>query len=107
MSFVVASSSCIDTCRESDLLAASTAVGNLIGKIPKVKDGQVDEFLIDSGAKLRKGADESQKRLIESFAEISNPGIGVFTERMSDLIQIYNHTSEICFDKENIYLIAG
>lgn len=87
--------------------AASTAVGNLIGKIPKVKDGQVDEFLIDSGAKLRKGADESQKRLIESFAEISNPGIGVFTERMSDLIQIYNHTSEICFDKENIYLIAG
>lgn len=87
--------------------AASTAVGNLIGKIPKVKDGQVDEFLIDSGAKLRKGADDSQKRLVESFAEISNPGIGVFTERMSDLIQIYNHTSEICFDKENIYLIAG
>ena len=50
----------------------------------------MDEFLINSGAKLRKGADESQKRLIESFAEISNPGIGVFTERMSDLIQIYN-----------------
>ena len=89
------------------LSAASTAVGNLIGKIPKVKDGQVDEFLIDSGAKLLKGTDESQKRLIESFAEISNPGIGVFTERMRDLIQIYNHTSEICFDRDNIYLIAG
>lgn len=89
------------------LSAASTAVGNLIGKIPKVKDGQVDEFLIDSGAKLLKGADESQKRLIASFAEISNPGVGVFTERMRDLIQIYNHTSEISFDRDNIYLIAG
>ena len=85
---------------------ASAAVGNLIGKIPKVKDAQVDEFLIDSGAKLLKGADESQKRLIASFAEISNPEVSVFTERMSDLIQIYNHTSEICFDKNNIYLIA-
>ena len=89
------------------LSAASTAVGNLIGKIPKVKDGQVDEFLIDSGAKLLKGTDESQKRLIASFAEISDPGVGVFTERMRDLIQIYNHTSEICFDRDNIYLIAG
>ena len=97
----------VETNLVKGLGAASTAVGNLIGKIPKVKDGQVDEFLIDSGAKLRKGADDSQKRLVESFAEISNPGIGVFTERMSDLIQIYNHTSEICFDKDNIYLIAG
>ncbi len=86
---------------------ASTAVGNLIGKIPKIKEGQVDEFLVDSGTKLRKGVDESQKRLVESFAEISNPGISVFTERMGDLIQIYNHTSEVCFDRDNIYLIAG
>lgn len=89
------------------LSAASTAVGNLNGKIPKVKDGQVDEFLINSGAKLLNGTGESQKRLIASFAEISNPGVGGFTERMCDLIQIYNHTSEICFDRDNIYLIAG
>lgn len=89
------------------LSAASTAVGNLIGKVPRVKDGQVDDFLVEKGAKLRKGVDESLKQLIEAFAELSNPGISVFTERMCDLIQIYNHTSEICFDRDNIYLIAG
>ena len=45
--------------------------------------------------------------VLTSFAEISNPGTSVFTERMEDLIQIYNHTSEIFFDDKQIYLIAG
>lgn len=30
----------------------------------------------------------------------------VFTEKMRDLILIYNHTAEICFDDKQIYLIA-
>lgn len=38
---------------------------------------------------------------------IQNPGIGVFTEKMQDMIMIYNHTTEICFDNEQIYLVAG
>ena len=31
---------------------------------------------------------------------------GVFTEKMRDMILIYNHTAEICFDDKQIYLIA-
>ena len=85
---------------------ASNAVGKLIGSIPKIKDGQVDEFLQDSGERLKNNAVGMERNVVKAFAEISNPGTGVFTEKMRDLILIYNHTAEICFDDKQIYLIA-
>ena len=86
--------------------SASNAVGRLIGSIPKIKDGQVDEFLQDSGERLKNNAVGMERNVVKAFAEISNPGTGVFTEKMRDLILIYNHTAEICFDDKQIYLIA-
>jgi hypothetical protein len=35
---------------------------------------------------------------------MSNPGTGLFTSKMDEMIQIYNHTSSIYFDEKNIYL---
>ena len=87
--------------------SASNAVGRLIGSIPKIKDGQVDEFLQDSGERLKNNAVGMERNVVKAFAEISNPGTGVFTEKMRDMILIYNHTAEICFDDKQIYLIAG
>ena len=87
--------------------AASNTVGKLIGSIPKVKDGQVDEFLIDKGEKIRNSAQGISKDVIESFAEVSNPNTGCFLRKLEDMDLIYNHTAEICFDKNNIYLVAG
>lgn len=87
--------------------SASNAVGKLIGSIPKVKDGPVDELLIDKGEKIRSGAQEISKEVIESFAEVSNPNTGGFINKLEDMDRIYNHTKEICFDKNNLYLIAG
>ena len=45
-----------------------------------------------------------QDSIIESFAKLGNPGTGVFLEKMEDLIQIYNHTTEICVDDNKILL---
>lgn len=96
---------------ESNLLkgvgATSKAVGKLIGSIPVIKEGQVDEFLQDSGKHVNDKAISMEKEVIESFAKMSNPGTNLFTEKMQDLIQIYNHTSDILFDNSNIYLIAN
>ena len=86
---------------------ASDAIGKFIGSIPKIKDGQVDEFLQDRGAQLKDNAEDMERSIIKDFEEIKNPGIGIFTEKMQDMIMIYNHTSEICFDNEQIYLVAG
>lgn len=41
------------------------------------------------------------------IVNIQNPGIGVFTEKMQDMIMIYNHTAEICFDDKQIYLVEA
>ena len=87
--------------------AASKAMGKFIDSIPKIREGQVDEFLLESGAKIRENADRIERTVLESFAEISNPGVWVFVEKLNDMIQIYGHTNQICFDDKQLYLIAG
>lgn len=85
---------------------ASSAVGKLIDNIPLVKEGQVDEFLLDSGKNIKSNAKEIEINAITAFAQISNPETRVFIDKMEDMIWIYNHTQRICFDDKNIYLIA-
>lgn len=85
----------------------SKATGKLISNIPVVKDGQVDEVLKESGDRVNDKALLIEKEVIETFAEMSNPGTNLFTEKMDDLIQIYVNTTDIFFDNNNIYLIAN
>ena len=85
---------------------AGKAVGKLIGSIPIVKEGSVDEFLQDKGAGLQKNAIGMERKAVKAFASVANPETGVFIEKMEEMIQIYNHTSQICFDSERIYLLA-
>lgn len=86
--------------------AAGKEVGKFIGSIPVIKEAPVDEFLKDAGKKISKGATGMKKKAVKEFASLGNPETGVFVNKMKDLVQIYNHTSQICFDKEQIYLIA-
>ncbi len=86
---------------------AGKAVGKFIGNIPLVKEGPVDEFLQDKGAQLKSNAIRMEKKYVGAFAAIGNPGTGMLVEKMKDMVQIYNHTSQICFDKEKIYLMAN
>lgn len=87
--------------------ALSNAVGEFLGSIPKVKDGQADELLIDSGRKLRGEAQKFSREVIESFAEVSSPNTAGFMRRLEDMDRIYNKTTGIYFDTDNLYLVAG
>lgn len=86
---------------------AGKTVGKLIGSIPLVKEGQVDEFLLDSGAHIKESAVDMEKEAVHRFAAVSNPCTAVFVDKLDDMIQIYNHTDEICFDDKQIYLVSG
>ena len=86
---------------------AGKAVGKLIGSIPLVKEGQVDEFLLDSGAHIKESAVDMEKEAVHRFAAVGNPCTAVFVDKLDDMIQIYNHTDEICFDDKQIYLVSG
>lgn len=86
---------------------AGKLVGKFIGNIPIVKEGPVDEFLQDTGDKLHRNAAGMEIKAVKAFAILGNPETRVFLEKMDDMVQIYNHTSQICFDKERIYLIKN
>ncbi|MBR3816404.1 MAG: hypothetical protein IKJ27_06740 [Clostridia bacterium] len=96
---------------ESNLLkgvsATSKAVGKFIGSIPKIKDGQLDERLQEAGDQISDKVKSIETDSIAEFATMSNPGTSLFTDKMDDLIFVYNHTTDICFDNNNIYLIAN
>lgn len=85
---------------------AGKAMGKLIGSIPIVKDGSVDEFLLDKGDNLQKNAQSMEQKAVKTFETIGDPGTKVFVEKMEDIVQIYNYTEQICFDNEKIYLLA-
>lgn len=85
---------------------ASKAVGKAIERIPVVSQGPVDEFLQGSGQQMRENAVQIERKTVGAFAQLSNPGTGVFVEKMDDMIRIYGQTNAICFDDKNIYLVA-
>lgn len=85
---------------------AGENVGKLIGKLPVIKDGQVDEFFQNKGVKIKNNILLTEYKILESFAEISNPGVGIFIEKLEDMIQIYGRTQDIYFDDKMIYLVA-
>lgn len=100
-----------DTAFETNLLkglgTASKAVGKAIEHIPVVSQGPVDEFLQGRGQQMSESALQLEKKTVGAFAEPSNPGVGIFVEKMDDLTRIYGQTKEIYFDDKRIYLVAG
>lgn len=98
--------SAVDTNVVKYIGVAGKAVGKFIGRIPLVKEGSVDEFLQDKGERLQHNAAEMEKKVVKEFASMSNPETSVFADKMEDIVRIYNHTSQICFDKEKIYLLT-
>lgn len=101
------SDSSLETNVLNSIGTASKTIGNLIGSIPVIKEGSVDELLQASSAKIKKKAVGIEQRIVESFAKINNPGTSYFIKEMEDMIQIYGHTTDICFDQNHVYLITA
>ncbi len=97
----------IDTKVLKGLGTAGQAVGKFIGAVPGIRKGAVDELLQDCGARLTDKAGNLEEKAVREFAALGNPGTRVLTERMQDMVQIYNHTEQICFDRERIYLVGA
>ena len=85
---------------------AGEAVGKFIGRIPFVERGQVDEFLQELGEQLQLNAEGMEDKTVASFAEVKDPSTVIFINKLDDMINIYNHTTQIVCDKDNVYLIS-
>lgn len=84
----------------------ANALGKAIGSIPKIRDGQADEYLQDKGISIKKSVEESQKELLGTFSMVSNPNTRGLLNNLKDMAQIYNHTQAMCFDKNYVYLLS-
>lgn len=93
---------------EANMLKGIGTVGNAfgkaIGKIPLIEKGSLDEFLEKSGEKLKVNARSMESKAAREFAALNNPKISVFTEKMDDMIMIFNYSNSIGFDKDYLYL---
>ena len=86
---------------------AGETLGKVIGNIPYIKDGNVDEFLQDNGEKIIKNASNLKTKAVYDFSLLNNPGTGMIINKLNDMNRIYNHTAEICVDQNNIYLVQN
>lgn len=82
-------------------------IGNMIGNIPKLKEGQVDEWFIKSGEFLEDGGKGLEKGLVKKFKDTADPMTNLFVEKIDMLDTIFNKTSAVCCDNEKIYLLTA
>lgn len=84
---------------------AGKSAGKVIGSLPLIKKGPVDEYLQNKGDAIYKSSQEIEKNLLRNFAELANPTTRILINKIENLNRIYNHTEKICFDKEKIYFL--
>ncbi len=84
---------------------AGESVGKLIGAVPIISRGPVDEFLQEQGEKIKDSGEDIAQKPVNEFAALSSPETGAFVENLENMNHVYNHTTGICFDKDNIYLL--
>jgi len=84
---------------------AGKAIGNLIGNIPVIKDGPVDEWLIKGGNNLEKNSQDLKDKKLSEIELLCDSGADIVMKELDNLKQIFNHTTDICFDRDAIYLL--
>lgn len=98
--------SAVDAAVLKGIGTAGKAMGILIGKVPLVKEGPVDELLQEGGAGIEKAGADMETDFVHRFASLSYSEACMFADKMDELIQIFNHTEQIAFDEKRIYLIG-
>lgn len=100
------SNSAIDTAIVKGLGNAGNKVGSIAKSLskPVFKKNKSAKENKNTRTKEIQSIDKEDKP-VKAFALLSNPGTGVITDRMDDIIDIYNHSNSIYFDKDNFYLV--
>ncbi len=91
---------------ESNVLSGIGNAGKAIGNLAeKVKVKKVDTWLNEKGDNLKQTGQSIKDDFITKFDDIKDTNTDLFVEQIEKIDTIYNKTSEIYFDKENIYFV--
>lgn len=85
----------------SGLGSAGNAVGNLV---EKVKDGSVENWIHEKSDNLKQSGESIKENYVTEFDKMRDTHVEMFINQIERLEQLYNKTTDIYFDKDNIYL---
>ncbi len=90
---------------ESNVLTGLGSAGKAIGSLAnKVKASSVDNWLNEKGDNLKQSGETIKNNYAEEFMEMKETTAKVFIKKIEKINSICNNTTEIYFDKDNIYL---
>ena len=88
------------------LKSMSKTAGEAIAKVPIVSKGPVDEALIEAGSKLDGLETQRAVRQLRKLVDRQDSCIRPFVENIEKIERLYNHSLNMVFDKDTIYLGA-
>lgn len=84
---------------------AGKAVGNFIGNVPVLKNGQIEDWLVENSTNLKQVGENYGKDTLKLFAAVSDSGSDIFIDHLTHMNRLFNQTQEIYIGKDNIYLV--
>lgn len=100
------SSTSVETSLLKGISKVSSSAGKIIGKIPAIKEGQVDEALIAAGDKLDDINNNKLKNQMGTLIEHRNNYIKPFVDNINMINDLHNKPIKIVADKDNLYIAA-
>lgn len=98
-----------DTTLEKQLVdglgIVAKSLGNAIGRLPVLRDGQVDEMLINAGNALKENTTLQAQKKLEKFAPLADSRIEPFAQNVRTLNLSYNHDKGMLTDGEALYVL--
>lgn len=83
---------------------AGKFTGNIIGKIPVISKGPVDEALVVAGEKMQGLSAKHTDKVMGEFRNNRDTGIQIFVENIAVLNEIGNKPVGLLFDKNELYI---
>lgn len=82
----------------------SSGAGKIVEKIPVISKSQLDENLIKAGGILQDVDTNRTQSIMQILADSQTNFIGSFVENIHTIDNLYNHSMQLMFDSENIYI---
>lgn len=92
----------ITTQAANKLADVSRSVGNFIGKIPVVKEGPVDEFLIGVSDSISEAEKKRLEKTLAFFIQYKDSGLVPIADHISMINQLSNKPVVMLYDKKTI-----
>ena len=90
----------VTTQAANKLADVSRSVGNFIGKIPLVKEGPVDEFLIDVGDSISDAEKKHLEKTLAFFIQYKDSGLTPIAEHIATINRLSNTPVVMLYNKK-------